>query len=307
MPIGIFLYEIDESFGPNLIADYNVTDEKINKEILKNLTDKHIEKDLVDATTQKDKIKFFSSKIGIEADKKKNIYLGFIIREDEDLVSLKSVFENVQARIGKQYDEKDHGKMRALLKETLNSILSLMEKLKEPTIIQDTINEKTKILLDEGKLQEARELIDLGEKIPQELSALIKEAENLFSEKDFKKAKKKFLKASDLAAEIKEDEIQEFLINKAKKIGTYPDLIDKREDLRDELKDILDDFERDQLRIYDKLKDPIDELITIANTFGENEKYDLLTDLLRNVNKAADKAKDLYNLDKKIKDLVLKL
>ena len=42
------------------------------------------------------------------------------------------------------------------------------------------LNEKTKKLLDEGKLQEARELIDLGEEIPGELSVVIKEADESF-------------------------------------------------------------------------------------------------------------------------------
>jgi len=307
MPIGIFIYEVDQSFGPNLLVEYNVTDEKVNKEVLKKLAEKHVEKDLVDATTQHDKARYYSSNIESESIKNKNLFLGFILREDEDLVSLKSVFKNAESKILKNYDEKDKEKMRRLLKETLNSILSLMEKLKEPGIIQETINEKTKTLLDDGKLQEARELIDLGETIPQELSALVKEAEKLFSEKDFKKSKKRFLKASELAEEIQEDEIKEFLVNKARKVGSYPDLIDKREDLRDDLKDILDDFKRDELKVYDKLVDPIDELISIANTFGENEEYDFLNDLMKNVKKATEKAKALYKLDKIIEDLILKL
>ncbi|MEJ2251125.1 MAG: hypothetical protein P8Y70_02665 [Candidatus Lokiarchaeota archaeon] len=306
-PVGIYLYEIDSSFGPNLIAEYNITDAKVNKEVLKKLTDKHVKKDLVDATTQLDKSRFFSSKLESEPLKQKNIYLGFILREDEDLISLKSVFENIQGRVAKSFDEKNREKMRSLLKDTLNSILSLMEKLKEPGIIHETINEKTKVLLDDGKLQEARELIDLGEEIPKEFSELIKEADKLFSEKNFKKAKKKFLKASQLAAEIQEGELVEFLRNKAKQVGNFPDLIDRRVDLINELSDILKEFERDELKVYDQLIDSIDDLLSIANTFGENEKFDLLTDFMNLVKKASNKAKDLYDLDKKINEFLLKL
>jgi len=34
MPIGIFLYEIEKSFGPQIIADYYITQEKVTPEIL---------------------------------------------------------------------------------------------------------------------------------------------------------------------------------------------------------------------------------------------------------------------------------
>ena len=41
MPIGIFLYEIDESFGPNILAEYYLSDVKISQEILKDFIEKH--------------------------------------------------------------------------------------------------------------------------------------------------------------------------------------------------------------------------------------------------------------------------
>jgi hypothetical protein len=60
-------------------------------------------------------------------------------------------------------------------------------------MIIDTINEKTKKMLDEGKFQEARELIDLGEKIPEKLSSEINLAEQFFNEKLYKRAKSRYL------------------------------------------------------------------------------------------------------------------
>ena len=46
MPVGIYLYEIDESFGPNVLAEYYLAQEnKINKEILKDFEEKHVQKE----------------------------------------------------------------------------------------------------------------------------------------------------------------------------------------------------------------------------------------------------------------------
>ena len=91
MPIGIFLYEIEKSFGPQVIADYYLTEEKVSTEILKLFNEKHIKKGLADATHREDKNLYYSSIIEAEKSKEK-LYLGFILNEDEELMSLKSIF-----------------------------------------------------------------------------------------------------------------------------------------------------------------------------------------------------------------------
>jgi len=169
-PIAIFLYEIDESFGPNIIADFYLSKKVISQEILKKFIDKHVNKELTDAVIKKEQFKYYSSKINSSSLEKENLYLGFMLHEDEDLVSLKSIFERAENKIINNFSE-NKSEMKNLLKESLSSIMSLMEKLKEPKIIVETINEKTKKMLDEGKLQEARELIELGQTIPSKLAS----------------------------------------------------------------------------------------------------------------------------------------
>ncbi|MFX0070812.1 MAG: hypothetical protein ACFFAO_06955, partial [Candidatus Hermodarchaeota archaeon] len=206
MPTGIFLYEIDKSFGPNIVADYYLTQEKVTSEVLKEFADKHCRRDICDATTSRGELRYYSSEINGSAIKKDNLYLGFIIKEDEDLVALKSAFEKIEEEIVQNFS-KDKRKMQDLLKKNLNSFLTLLEKLKEPKIIKETINEKTKSMLDNGKLQEARELIDLGEKIPDKLSEEIKQASNFLQNSQYKKAEKSYIKAAKYAEQIQEDEI----------------------------------------------------------------------------------------------------
>ena len=98
MPIGIFLFEIDSSFGPNVLADYYITKDKPSTEILKDFAEKHVKKDLADASGRDEKFRYYSSKIEGK-DIKKNTFLGFMLRLEEDIVSLKSIFEKIEERV----------------------------------------------------------------------------------------------------------------------------------------------------------------------------------------------------------------
>ena len=307
MPSAIFLYEIDPSFGPNILAEYYLDiDDKVPPNILKEFSEKHKVKEVLDATVRKENIRYYSRKVNAESLQKDNIYLGFILREGEDLISLKSLFQKIEESVIQNYTS-DKTNMSEVLKKTLNSALSLMEKLKEPTIVKETINEKTKQLLDEEKLQEARELIDLGEEIPERLSAEVRLGEQFIIEKFYKKAKRSFLKAAELAAKIQEEEIVSFLKNKAEQVGKFPDLIKEREDLYKVLEQVFNDLESNRLYLYGDLAEPIDRLLYLSNTFEEEELIKNLTELKKSTYNATQLAKELYRLDKKIKELFNKV
>lgn len=302
MPIGIYLYEIDKSFGPNVIAEYYLTKEKVSTDVLKEFIEKLVKKEFTDATIKKDNFRYYSSEIKAESIKK-NLYLGFILREDEDLVSLKSVFKGIEEKIVQNYNN-DKIKMNVLLKEALNSILTLMEKLREPKMIIDTINEKTKKMLDEGKFQEARELIDLGEKVPEKLSSEIKLAEQFFNNKFYKRAKSRYLKAARLAELIQETEIVSFLRNKAERVGNFPDLLKEREDLLKDIKKLIDDLDINQLALYDNLIEPINRIMNISNTLEQDTLIETLSDLNSKIQRASRLASDLLKLDKNVREIL---
>jgi tetratricopeptide (TPR) repeat protein len=307
MPIGIFLYEIDDSFGPNILAEYYLTEDvKVSQNLLKEFIEKHIERELIDATVRKDELKYYSSKINAESLNKGKLYLGFILRDDEELVSLKSVFENTENSLIQNFST-DKGKLTELLKINLTSILSLMEKLKEPKIITETINEKTKKMLDEGKFEEARELIDLGEKIPEKLSADIKLADQFFKEKQFKKAKKNFEKAAELAETIQEKEIYSFLMKKAEKIGLFPDMLKERDLLQKSIKKEFIDLTHTQLKAYERVIPTIDKVINISNSLEDEKAIETSIEIQSDLHKASELYKELAVLDKKIKRLLLKM
>ena len=302
MPVGIYLYEIDESFGPNVLAEYYLAQEnKIDPEILKDFEEQHIQKEFLDTICWREDLRFYSSKISAESIERDNLFLGFVFKKDEDLVSLKSILDNIAAKVVKEFS-KDKGKLEALLKKEFDSIFTLMEKLKEPTMIKETINDKTKKMLDDGKLQEARELIDLGEDIPEKLSEEIKLAEQLLNDKFYKKARKSFLKAAELANIIQENDVVLFLTSKADQVVKFPDLIKERENIHRDMEKKIEEFQQNKLHLYHELIRPVDALINISNSFENHELTISLTELLKNFKRADQLAKELFNLDTKIKD-----
>jgi len=303
MPRAIILYEIDPSFGPNILAEYYLKQEdKIPPAVLKEFSEKHIKKESLTVTIRKDNNRYYSSKLNAESIDKENLFLSFILQEEEDLISLKSIFENIEEKVilGFSADKK---KMSDILKNGLNTFLSLVQRLKEPEIIKDILNERTKKMLDDEQLQEARELIDLGEDIPQKLAAEVKIADQLLKDAFYKKAKKSFLKAAELAVLIQEEEIVSFLQNKGEQVGMFPELLKERENLYKEIVKIISEFLGEKLDIHNQLIEPIDRLIEISNNFEEHELIDVLTKLKNDTQRASRLGKDLYGLENKIKEL----
>ncbi|HEY0087332.1 MAG TPA: hypothetical protein VGB37_00720 [Candidatus Lokiarchaeia archaeon] len=308
MPIGIFLYEIDKSLGPQVIAEYYTTQEKVTQEILKIFTEKHIRKDLSDATYRKDNFLFYSSIIQAISDKT-NFYLGFILKEDEDFISLKSIFENLEQSVANNFAPKDKKKMQLLLKDILTTTINLFEKLKEPKIIKDAINERTKKMLDDGKLQEARELIDLGEKIPEKLSQEMMLAEQALKEKNYRKAKNCYFKAAELAGKIKESEVVDLLKKKGEHVGTIPDLLKTREVINKGIKKSLEDLQGVKLEvdIYDNLVPLVEKNIKLSYSLEDTAQIETLEKLIRLSQNAFKRAQELKDLDEEIIELLKKI
>ena len=307
MPRAIILYEIDSSFGPNVIAEYYLKHgDKLSPSILKDFSEGHDKKQLLEITKWEGDNRYFSKKITSESLEKENLYLSFILQEEEDLVSVKSLSTNVEEIISQNYTD-DKNKMTQILNNVINSILSLMEKLKEPKIIKEAINDRTKKMLDDGKLSEARELIDLGEQIPEKLAAEVKIAEDLLNQEFYRKAKKSFIKAAELAKFIQEEEIASFLLNKGEQVGLFPDLLKERETLYKEIEKILNNLEANQFQLYDDFAEPIETLIDISLTFEEHELVDMLTKLRNYTQRASKLAKELDSLDENIRDLIKKI
>ena len=191
MPLGIFLYELDDPLFPKIIDDFYLEEIEVDYEILKELADMHVNKAFHEALHTEGNFKYFSRELDGSSVNIKHLCLGFILKGDEDLLSLRSIVETNEKTIIQKY-KKDEKKVKNILKGILDSHLSLLEKLKEPELIKAKINKTAKGLIDAGQANEAKELIDLGEKIPEKLAGEIKAGEILFQDKEYKKASKKY-------------------------------------------------------------------------------------------------------------------
>ena len=88
MPVGIYLYEIDDSFGPNVLAEYYLAQEnKVGNEILKDFEEKHIQKEFSDTIFWKEDLRYYSAKMDANSIERDNLFLGFVLKQEEDLVS----------------------------------------------------------------------------------------------------------------------------------------------------------------------------------------------------------------------------
>jgi hypothetical protein len=301
------LYEIDSSFGPNIIADYYLTKDKTPLEILKQFVDKHIKKNLYDASCRDENFRYYSSKIEDIKDEE-NLYIGFMLRLEEDIISLKSIFEKIEESVAQKFS-KDKRKLQIILKDIVKSILTLMEKLKEPKIIKETINEKTKKLLDEGKLQEARELIELidKKKIPEKLSQEVRSAEQFLKNSLYKKSKKSYFKAAELAKQVKEAEMVVFLRKKGERVGNIPDIIKTREALNKAIKKGLEELQALEFKTYEDTLPLIEKNINLSNSLEDNDSIDLFEKLYKFYFNASKRANDLNKINKEIKNIMKKL
>ncbi len=307
MPRAIILYEIDPSFGPNIIAEYYLKqDDKIPQAVLKEFSEKHSKKELVNITVSWENDRFYSSRINAESIDKDNLYISSILQEGENLVSLKSFVENLKDKILQNFSS-DKKQMKDFLQNALNSILSLIQRLKEPKVIKETINDRTKKMLDDGKLTEARELIDLGEEIPIKLADEVKLAEQFLEDEFYRKSKKSFLKAAELATLIQEDEIASFLEKKGEQVGLFPDLLKEKENLNKEILKISNDLDSVKLNTYNRFIEPIEKLVEISHLFEEHEYINDITKLKSNAQRASRLAKELDELDEKIRELIKKI
>ena len=123
MPKAIILYEIDQSFGPNILAEYYLKqDDKIPSNILKEFLEKHVDKKYSEVTIRDESNRYYSHIVDTASIDKEDLYLGFILQEGEDLLSLKSIFKNIEEKVIQEFSD-DKKKMIEILKDGLNSIL----------------------------------------------------------------------------------------------------------------------------------------------------------------------------------------
>ncbi len=188
-PIAIFVHEIEEGADSTLLAEYFSTGDTIPPQVLKQLAQKHSK--LVDAVYIVGDLKYYSSVVQSLKLPKKKLYLGFVMKKNEDIVALKSTFEKLETIIMLDYDKlkRDKSLLENILKDEFSTIPSDAKKAESPIKKRDVIpkinDERTKKegLKNKPEIKIAEILTPL--KRSQELEKKIQEAAYFFSRKGF--------------------------------------------------------------------------------------------------------------------------
>ncbi len=137
-PIAIFVHEIEKGIDPTLLAEYFSTGDTLPPETLKQLAEKHSK--LVDAVYMKGDLKYYSSVVQSLNLPNKKLYLGFVLKKSEDVVTLKSTFEKLETIIFVGYDKlkQDKALLEKILKDELATIANEAEKSKKSESVQKT-------------------------------------------------------------------------------------------------------------------------------------------------------------------------
>ena len=112
---------------------------------------------------------------------------------------------------------------------------------------------------------------------------------------------------NDLVRLIQENEIASFLENKGEQVGLFPDLLKEKENLNKEILKISNDLDLVKLNIYNSFIEPIERLVEISHIFEEHENIEVITKLKSNAQRASRLAKELNDLDEKIRELIKKI
>ena len=91
-------------------------------------------------------------------------------------------------------------------------------------------------------------------------------------------------------------------MHKAEVVGTFPDLFKEREQIISEVAKAITQLQTNQLHLYHEMIKPLNRLVEISSAFEDNELISKILDIYSNSTRANNLAKELFKLDKKIKE-----
>ena len=91
-------------------------------------------------------------------------------------------------------------------------------------------------------------------------------------------------------------------MHKAEVVGTFPDLSKERERIIGEVEKSITELQTNQLHLYHEMIKPLNRLVEISSAFEDNKLISKILDIYSNSDRANELAKELFKLDKKIKE-----
>ncbi|MHA1728832.1 MAG: hypothetical protein ACTSWY_08880 [Promethearchaeota archaeon] len=317
MAYGLFIFRDLEGETPTVIAKYFKDEIKekveINTEMLEKIVKKHKK---FSENTEFKKIlsyrtieyKFFA--LLIQKDDEVNFFTVFILNLTESAEPFSIMLEELQDAIEnvleKETNEKEQ--MRSnILKKILDNRNELIEDVMDTKRITDRLISQANKLLDEGKFEEAQELIKRAREVPPKIADLVKKGNISFLTKDYSTAKKLFKNAADFAKKINQHQMYQLLNRKAQYAEEIPKFMKDWSSLYKQLNKYVKNIDQRDSKFYSGLLENTNNAIEIFDMLEDDESINDLQKLEDFLQKGEALSEELDNIDSEIINIIEKL
>jgi hypothetical protein len=208
----------------------------------------------------------------------------FLIEKEKDLMLLASSIEK--------------GATADSMKMIVENKAHIIEKLHSVKALTTDVTKKATELIENDKINEYQKLLKLTQELPEKIVQNSKKAEAAIIEKNYRMAERSYKEAADMANQVYEYALAEFLIKKAETIGELPDLEKEIKSNYSEIVKIQGIVSKWDLSLFNKAYSKVQNLIKAYDQLENDEKIDKLQELSDELNKARDLAKKLEESEK---------
>lgn len=208
----------------------------------------------------------------------------FLIDKDVELSILANSFEK--------------GTSADSMKIIVENKAHIIEKTQTVKAIFSDVTKKATILIDENKLNEYQKLLKLAQEIPEKIVQSIKKAETAIIEKNYRMAERAYKDAADMANQVYEYSLAEFLKKKAEKISELPNLEKEIKNNSQEIQKIASNISKRDVSLFDRAYSRVQNLINAFDQLENDEKIENLQELSDELNVARDLSKKLEESEK---------
>lgn len=237
----------------------------------------------------------------IEEDRSKLLIFILDINESLEIAQIfeEETVENLQMQI------KGKSNMQASLNEILQFRNIITQKLENEQILQEDIGKSANRLIDQGKFDEAQDLIKLAKTIPEKMVSTYLKSKEAAKEHNYRQTRKLLGDCVNLAQKINDEGIQRYL---SKKIEMYTQIPQYEKDVRTLIASISKELSKNiTLPHYQRQVYKLDKTLDLLDKLEEDELIEKIVELSNTLILAGKLVYDLKSLDRKIKSIITEL
>ncbi|WP_457559005.1 hypothetical protein [Candidatus Harpocratesius sp.] len=249
-------------------------------------------------------IRLFPFKYFIQPIKKdRSILLVFLLDSKESLeiaqIYSEEMAKNLEMEINGNSD------LNGSLKEIFDFRNNILMKLENETILKEEIGHSANKLIDNGKFDEAQNLIKLAKTIPEKIVSSYLKSKSMGKEHSYRQARKLLGDCLNFAQKIEDEGIIQYL---NKKIEIFTQIPQYEKDVRSLISSFSKELSKSiTLPSYQRQVYKLDKTLDILDKLEEDELIEKIMELSNTLILAGKLVFDLKSLDKKIKNIISEL